>query len=62
MNRCLDADGDLSYDFNYGREHATEDITTVFVPFSRRYLDDETLGRIQNMLPVSYEKITKFID
>ena len=59
---CLDADGNLSYDFKYGREHATEDITTVFVPFSRRYLDDETLGRIQNMLPVSYEKITKFID
>lgn len=59
---CLDADGNLSYDFKYGREHATEDITTVFVPFSRRYLDDETLGRIQNMLPVSYEKIIKFID
>lgn len=59
---CLDADGNLSYDFKYGREHATEDITTVFVPFSRRYLDEETLGRIQNMLPVSYEKITKFID
>lgn len=59
---CLDADGNLSYDFKYGREHATEDITTVFVPFSRRYLDDETLGRIQNMLPVSYEKISKFID
>ena len=59
---CLDADGNLSYDFKYGREHATEDITTVFVPFSRRYLDDETLGRIQNMLPVSYKKISKFID
>ena len=59
---CLDADGNLSYDFKYGREHATEDITTVFVPFSRRYLDEETLGRIQNTLPVSYEKITKFID
>ena len=59
---CLDADGNLSYNFKYGREHATEDITTVFVPFSRRYLDDETLGRIQNMLPVSYEKIIKFID
>jgi hypothetical protein len=59
---CLDADGNLSYNFKYGREHATEDITTVFVPFSRRYLDEETLARIENMLPASYAKIKKFID
>ncbi len=59
---CLDADGNLSYNFKYGREHATEDITTVFVPFSRRYLDEETLRRIENMLPASYAKIIKFID
>ena len=59
---CLDADGNLSYNFKYGREHATEDITTVFVPFSRRYLDEETLTRIENMLPASYAKIKKFID
>ena len=59
---CLDADGNLSYNFKYGREHATEDVTTVFVPFSRRYLDDQTLGRIENMLPLSYNKIKQVIE
>ena len=61
-SECLDSDGNLSYDFKYGREHATEDITTVFVPFSKRYLDEQTLQRIENMLPLSYEKIKQFIE
>ena len=59
---CLDADGNLSYNFKYGREHATEDMTTVFVPFSRRYLDNQTLGRIESMLPLSYNKIKQVIE
>ena len=59
---CLDADGNLSYAFKYGREHATEDITTVFVPFSKRYLDDQTLERIESMLPLSYNKIKQIIE
>ena len=59
---CLDADGNLSYNFKYGREHATEDVTTVFVPFSRRYLDEQTLGRIESMLPLSYNKIKQVIE
>ena len=61
-SECLDSDGNLSYDFKYGREYATEDITTVFVPFSKRYLDEQTLQRIENMLPLSYEKIKQFIE
>ena len=59
---CVDEDGNLTYEFKYGREHATEDITTVFVPFSKRYLDEQTLGRIESMLPASYEKIRKIIE
>ncbi|MBR4088822.1 MAG: hypothetical protein IKK19_05930, partial [Bacteroidales bacterium] len=59
---CVDEDGNLTYEFKYGREHATEDITTVFVPFSKRYLDEQTLGRIQSMLPASYSKIEKIIE
>ena len=59
---CVDDDGNLTYEFKYGREHATEDITTVFVPFSKRYLDEQTLGRIQSMLPASYSKIEKIIE
>ena len=59
---CLDADGNLAYSFKYGREHATEDITTVFVPFSKRYLDEQTLERIESMLPLSYNKIKQIIE
>lgn len=59
---CVDEDGNLTYEFKYGREHATEDITTVFVPFSKRYLDEQTLGRIESMLPASYSKIEKIIE
>lgn len=59
---CLDADGNLTYDFKYGRNHGTEDITTVFVPFSRRYLNEQTLGRIESMLPMSYNKIKQIIE
>ena len=59
---CLDQDGNLSYNFKYGREHATEDVTTVFVPFSRNYLDEQTLGRIEAMLPLSYNKIKQVIE
>lgn len=59
---CVDEDGNLTYDFKYGRNHGTEDITTVFVPFSKRYLDEQTLGRIESMLPVSYGKIQQVIE
>ncbi len=59
---CLDQDGNLSYNFKYGREFGTEDITTVFVPFSHNNLDEQTLSRIENMLPASYKKIKQFIE
>ena len=59
---CIDDDGNLTYDFKYGREFGTDDITTVFVPFSRRYLDSATLERIEGMLPKSYEKIKQIIE
>ncbi len=59
---CIDDDGNLTYDFKYGREYGTDDITTVFVPFSRRYLDNATLERIEGMLPKSYEKIKQIIE
>ena len=59
---CLDSDGNLSYNFKYGREFGTEDITTVFVPFSHSNLDEQTLGRIENMLPASYKKIKQYIE
>lgn len=53
----LDENGNLTYDFKYGREFGTEDITTVFVPFSRENIDVPTLERIESMLPASYRKM-----
>lgn len=53
----LDGEGNLSYDFKYGREYGTEEMSTVFVPFSRRYINDETIDRIERMLPHSFSQI-----
>ena len=53
----LDADGSLCFDFKYGRNVGTEDVTTKQVPFSLRYIDKETLDRIEKLLPYSYSFI-----
>ncbi|MEG0518801.1 MAG: hypothetical protein RR555_08040 [Bacteroidales bacterium] len=58
----LDGDGNLSYKFKYGREYGTEDVTTVFVPFSRRYINQENIDRIERMLPHSFRHIKNIID
>lgn len=57
----LSSDGTLSYDFKYGRSVGTEDVSTVFVPFSRENIDKENLERIQKLLPYSYEQIAKIL-
>ena len=59
---CTDENGNLTYDFKYGRQCGTEDVTTVFVPFSRRYLQQDNLDRIESLLPASYNQIKKIID
>lgn len=51
----LDKNGDLSYDFKYGREVGTEDVTTKVVPFSSRYIDQSTIDRMSRLVPESYE-------
>ncbi len=56
---CIDDAGNLTYNFKYGRDHGTEDISTVFVPFSRRYISKENLDRLEALVPYSYDKINK---
>lgn len=58
----LDSDGNLSYDFKYGRDYGTEEVSTVFVPFSRRYVNQENLARLQALVPYSYNEIKKMMD
>ena len=53
----LDSDGNLTYDFKYGRVEGTENVTTVVVPFSKSNIDEPTLKRIESMLPASYNKM-----
>ncbi len=60
--KYIDEDGNLTYEFKYGRAFGTEDITTVFVPFSKKNLDGHTLKRIETMLPVSFDKIKQIIE
>ena len=57
----IDNDGNLTYDFKYGREIGTEDVTTLFVPFSRRYINSDNLQRIEARLPYSYKLINEIL-
>jgi len=54
---CVNADGALIYDFKYGREVGTEDITTKQVPFSKSNIDATNLERIKVLLPYTYSLI-----
>ncbi len=58
-NSKVDIDGNLKYEFKYGRDYGTEEQSTVFVPFSRRYIDTLILDRVGSLLPYSYKKIIK---
>jgi len=54
----LNPDGSLTYDFKYGRQIGTEDVTIIQEPFSRTNVSGITLGRLRNLVPVSYSLIT----
>src|SRR5574344_1071888 len=58
----LDLDGNLSYKYKYGRECGLEEYSTVFVPFSRRYINNDNLLRIEARLPYSYKLINKILN
>ncbi len=58
----MDKEGGLSYDFKFGRTVGTEDITTVFVPFSRTNIKKENLDRIQQLVPYCYKQIIKTLE
>ena len=59
---CVDESGNLTYDFKYGRDYGTEDLTTVFVPISRRYVSKENLERLEALVPYSYGAISKMME
>lgn len=56
---CLDSNGDLNFDFKYGRHVGTEEVTTKQVPFSRRYISEEALLHFQSRIPRAYSLIVK---
>lgn len=53
----LTEDGNLKYDYKYGRSTGTEEITTKAVPFSKANIDETNLARIEKLLPYSYSLI-----
>ncbi len=61
-SECIDEDGNLTYAYKYGREVGTEDITTVFVPFSEKSVSADNLSRISRLLPLCSEKIAGFMN
>ena len=56
-DKYLTEDGHLTYEFKYGRESGTEDVTTKQVPFSKENIDSNNLERIKKLLPYTYELI-----
>lgn len=55
----LDDKGNLSYEYKYGRDYGTEEISTLFVPFSERYVEKENVERLKALVPYSYREIIK---
>lgn len=53
----LTEEGALTYDFKYGRQTGTEDITTKAVPFSKSNIDENNLQRIEKLLPYCFSLI-----
>lgn len=53
----LTEEGNLTYDFKYGRTPGTDEITTKQVPFSKSNIDETNLQRIESLLPCSYSLI-----
>ncbi|MDR1198221.1 MAG: hypothetical protein LBK94_04310 [Prevotellaceae bacterium] len=53
----LNKDGSLSYEFKYGRNPATEDVSTVTVPLSPETVSGEVLQRLEKLVPHSYALI-----
>lgn len=58
----LDSDGSLTYEFKYGRECGTEEITNIVVPFSRDNIAPEVLLNLERLIPNTYNLIKKRID
>lgn len=53
----LSEEGAFTYDYKYGRQTGTEDITTKAVPFAKSNIDENNLQRIEKLLPYSYSLI-----
>ncbi len=55
--KMLDKNGNLSFDFKYGREASDEIPTVLVVPFSNENINKENLKRIMERLPLSFSLI-----
>jgi len=61
-SECLDENGNLTYEFKYGRETGSEDVTTMMVPFSKETVSPDNLSRIKRLLPLCAAKIDDFLN
>jgi Uncharacterized protein related to glutamine synthetase len=58
---CVDTFGNLTYNFKYGRQVGTEEVTTKQVPLSATRMDIESFSAIHGRLPHAYSMILKNI-
>jgi glutamate racemase len=57
----VDSTGALTYNFKYGRQTGTEEVSTKQVPFSATKLDWNAFSRLQTRIPHTYSIIIKSI-
>ena len=58
---CVDTFGNLTYNFKYGRQVGTEEVTTKQVPLSATRMDIESFSLLSARLPRAYSMILKNI-
>ena len=59
-NNVIDASGNFTYDYKYGRSEGSIQEYVKRVPFSRTTLPDELTGRLSKQIPATFELIRDF--
>ncbi len=55
----LNSDGSFKRTYKYGRKDGMEVVTTKFIPFSNRYIDEDTEQRLIHFVPISASYLQK---
>jgi hypothetical protein len=60
QNVDIDKSGNFTYDYKYGRDADIIQQYVKHVPFSRRNIPEETISRLSETIPYTFELISNF--